>query len=82
MELSKEEYIKLTPYLQLIETTVRNQSASNLSIEFLTVINEIAKTHHLSNCQTCQRQLYIAITRIYDSYLDYRIQHKNKVKRK
>lgn len=76
MELTKEEFEKLTPYLPTIEMVVRNQAASQLSIDFLNLINEIAQKYKLSNCQTCQRQLYITITRIYDRYLEYRTKNK------
>lgn len=82
MELTKEEYEKLTPHLSTIELVVRNQAASHLSIDFLNLINEIAHKYKLSSCQTCSRQLYITITRIYDSYLEYRIKYEKNKKRK
>lgn len=72
MDLTKEDYEILTPYLPTIEMIVRNASASNISIDFRETIVRMGKRYNMIGCDTCNRELYLCICRLYDKYLDYK----------
>lgn len=77
MDLTKEDYEILTPYLPQIETIVRNESCSNIPLDFRNTIVEMGKKYKTISCDSCNRELYLCICRLYDKYLEY----KNKLKK-
>lgn len=77
MDLTKEDYEILTSYLPIIETIVRNASCSNIPLDFRTAIVNMGKKYKTISCDSCNRELYLCICRLYDKYLEY----KNKLKK-
>ena len=72
MTLTKEDYDILTDNLPTIEMIVRNASASNISIDFRETIVRMGKRYNMIGCDTCNRELYLCICRLYDKYLDFK----------
>lgn len=72
MTLTKDDYDILTDNLPTIEKIVRNASASNISIDFRETIVRMGKRYNIIGCDTCNRELYLCICRLYDKYLDYK----------
>lgn len=77
MDLTKEDYKILTPYLPDIEKIVTNASCSNISLDFRNTMVEMGKRYKIISCDSCNRELYLNICRLYDKYLEY----KNKLKK-
>lgn len=72
MTLTKDDYDILTDNLPTIELIVRNASASNISIDFRETIVRMGKRYNMIGCDSCNRELYLCICRLYDNYLEYK----------
>lgn len=72
MTLTKEDYDILADNLPTIEMIVKNASASNISIDFRDTIVRMGKRYNMIGCDSCNRELYLCICRLYDKYLDFK----------
>lgn len=83
MDFTKEDYEILTPYLPDIERIVRNESCSNIPLDFRNTIVDMGKKYKTISCDSCNRELYLCICRLYDKFLEYKNKlNKNGKKRR
>lgn len=68
--MTTEEVKTLDNIRNEMENIVRNHSIFAVSIEFRETILEIAKKYGWASCTACNSGLYIAVTRVYNAYLD------------
>ena len=64
MDLTKEDYEILTPYLPIIENIVRNASCSNIPLDFRNAIVNMGKKYKTISCDCCNRELYLSLWRL------------------
>lgn len=71
MKFTDQELELINEHLTTFEKIYRNQSASNISIEFRGVLKQIANNHQLSYCDRCASSIYSVASRIYKQFIDY-----------
>lgn len=69
--MTKDEAQLIKQHLPLIETIIKNHSASNIPIGFREDMLSLGRKYKLSSCGTCNTGFYLTISKLYNMYLEY-----------
>lgn len=69
--MTKEEAQLIKKHLPLIETIIKNHSASNIPIEFREDMLSLGRKYKVSSCGTCSTGFYLTVSKLYNMYLEY-----------
>ncbi len=67
--MTKEQYLQLFPYKAVMKNIIVNSSASNLSIDFRTTLENIGKELGFKLSCNCGSGWFTFISKIYNEYL-------------
>lgn len=76
--LTKEQYEQIDKHISTMKLIVTNKSMSNVPIEYRETMNRIGKQLGYNYCPTCNAGLYNLTAQLYNKYLEYNSNIRNK----
>lgn len=67
--MTKEQYLKLKPFENIMKSIIINASAAGVPIEYREIVADMGRKEGYNICTTCSSGIFTLTSRLYNEYI-------------